>query len=88
MSYWNHRVMRRTVRIVLGGQNHGTETFDAVYEVYYNDDGSIEGWTQEPSSPMADVPGDDGNNLKQDIERFLLACEKPILDWDSGKEIE
>jgi hypothetical protein len=74
MSYWNHRVMRRTV---------DGETFDAVYEVFYTDDGVVEGWTDNPVSPMSE-PG----NIREDIERFLRACDKPMLDWETGKEID
>lgn len=88
MSYWNHRVMRRTVKTVVNGQDFGDETFDAVYEVYYNDDGSIEGWTQDPTSPLADVPGDNGSSIEDDIARFLVACKRPTLDWETGKEID
>ena len=69
--------MRRTVE---------GETYDAVYEVYYLDDDVINGWSEDPASPIHyhDI---EAGNLLDEIERFALACEKPVLDWETGKEI-
>ena len=77
MSHWNYRVMRRTVE---------GETFDAVYEVYYLNDETINGWSEDPAYPMFHHDSDDGD-LLDDIERFIQACEKPVLDWETGKPL-
>lgn len=80
MGTWNHRVMRRIV---------DGETYLSVYEVYYDDKGNVTGWTDEPASPMhcPDVDSE-GYDLRADIQRFMDACDKPTLDWETGKEID
>lgn len=69
MSHWNYRVLRK----------HHTETDSVTYhvhEVYYRDDGYIEGWTQEPVAPM----GETAEELREDIRYFLHAFRRPILE--------
>ena len=69
MSHWNYRVIR----------NHHTETNSVTYhvhEVYYREDGSIGGWTQEPVSPV----GETVEELREDIRSFLHAFRCPILE--------
>lgn len=46
MSNWNYRVIRRTL--------HTGETWDAIHEVYYDDEGSIRGWSAEPEPVLSD----------------------------------
>lgn len=80
MTHWNHRIMKRTV---------DGETFFAVYEVYYDDAGNVTGWTEDPASPVYDPAVDEeGTTMRTEIERFLRACDKPTLDWGTGKEID
>jgi hypothetical protein len=69
--------MRRTVN---------GETFDAVHEVYYNADGSVTGWTENGVSPTFHHETDSGD-IRSEIERFLRACDQPVLDWETGKEV-
>jgi hypothetical protein len=78
MGYWNHRVMRRSIH---------TEVFDAVYEVHYNEDGTVESWTDTPVSPIHYLD-DPEVDLRSVIGRFLLATEKPVLDWENGQELD
>lgn len=69
MSHWNYRVIRK----------HHTETDSVTYhvhEVYYRDDGYIEGWTQEAVAPM----GETAAELREDIRYFLRAFRSPILE--------
>ena len=47
-----------------------------VHEVYYRDEGYIEGWTQESVAPM----GETAEELREDIRYFLHAFRRPILD--------
>lgn len=84
MAHWNHRVMRREYE-----SGDMVEIIDEIYEVYYKDDGTVDGWTQEPVGPSFYVDGaDDHESIKDDIMRFLRACDKPILDYKTGKEID
>ena len=83
MSYWNHRVMRRTYVSPIE-----TNVIDEIYEVYYYDDGTINGWTNDPVGPMFYVDEDDGqSSIRDDIQRMMEACDKPTLDYETGKEI-
>ena len=69
MSRWNYRVIRK----------HHTEVDSVTYhvhEVYYQEDGSIESWTQEPVVPM----GETAEKLREDIRYFLHAFRCPILE--------
>ena len=69
MSHWNYRVIR----------NRHTETDSVTYqvhEVYYREDGGIEGWTQEPVAPL----GETAEELREDIRYFLHAFRCPILE--------
>ena len=79
MSHWNHRVMRRVYQ--------DGDVVDEVYEVYYNDDGSIEGWTQDPVTPSYYVGVDDGS-IVDSIDRFMAAAARPTLDFVTGQEID
>jgi len=74
--------MRRTY-----GEGEHQEVVDEIYEVYYNDDNTVSGWTQDPVGPAFYVDVDEGNSIRDDVERFLRACDKPILDYETGKEI-
>jgi hypothetical protein len=83
MGTWNHRVMRRSYA-------HGAdvEVLDEIYEVYYDDDGSVNTWTENPVGPIFYVnEDDDQESIKDDVNRFLLACDKPILDYETGKKL-
>lgn len=80
---WNHRVMRRTY---VG--DFETIVVDEIYEVYYDDDGNVDGWTTDPVGPSFYVNEDDGQgSIRDDIARFMRATELPILDYETGKEI-
>ena len=69
MSHWNYRVIRK----------HHTDTDSVTYhvhEVYYRDDGYMEGWTQESVAPM----GETAEELREDIKYFLHAFRRPTLE--------
>jgi len=65
-----------------------TEIVDEVYEVYYDHAGRITGWTADPVGPSYYVGVDEGTGIVDDIHRFLRACDKPTLDYETGKEID
>ena len=69
MSHWNHRVIRK----------HHSETDTVTYqvhEVYYQENGAIEGWTENPVAPT----GETAEELREDIRYFLRAFRRPILE--------
>lgn len=81
MGYWNHRVMRR--EYVNGDE---INVVDEIYEVYYDDNGDVNGWTDGPVGPSFYVNIDDGD-IRDSVNRFMRACDHPTLDYETGKPI-
>lgn len=75
MTTWNYRLMRRSA---IG------ETTIAIHEVYYDEDDHIEGWTETPCHPI----GNTVCGLMDEIVTMLEAFDKPVLDYESGVEVE
>ena len=71
MSYWNHRVMRRVFTL----PNGEIEYQLGIYEIYYDDNGNVNGWTQEPVA----VVGDD---LEWTLNKMQECLGKPILEYE------
>ncbi|MBV8658744.1 MAG: hypothetical protein JO142_13045 [Burkholderiales bacterium] len=61
---WNYRVMNKDGEL-------------AIYEVYYHEDGRIQGMSSEPTFPA----GETLQELELNIELYLSALKKPILDY-------
>lgn len=74
--YWNHRLIRFT-------ETGDTEAFHKFAEVYYNDDGTLMGYS-DPFMLSETVEGMQGL-----AERLLKATTLPVLDEsDFPKEVE
>ena len=69
---WNYRVVRTE-----------EEQYDSyqLYEVYYDDDGKIEGMTENAMQPY----GESLEELQNDLEYMMEALKQPVLDM---KELE
>ncbi|HOP46922.1 MAG TPA: hypothetical protein PK874_04605 [Desulfobacteraceae bacterium] len=78
MSHWNYRVIRKYHK------ESDSSTYQ-IHEVYYDDENIIECWTQSPVEPM----GESLAELRNDIQYFLLAFQKPVLKEiiKNGKEV-
>lgn len=72
LSHWNYRVVRK--ELAPGAYEY------SVHEVYYNNDGEIDCWT-EPTYPY----GESFLELQNDMNGFKKATQKPILE---EKEID
>jgi hypothetical protein len=75
---WNYRVMKHIKGD--GAPPHG-ETFYAIHEVYYNDDGTVRGWTEKKVSPCGETP-------KEFLGSLMLyqgAVIKPVLVVRNGR---
>lgn len=73
---WNYRVVRIE-----------EEEYDRyhLYEVYYDDDGKIEGMTEESMHPY----GESVEELQNDLEYMMEALKQPVLDMkDLNKHFE
>ena len=66
---WNHRVLRHI---------YTEETWLAIHEVYYDDEGNPNSCTVDPIEPG----GETLDELKAGLELMMKACEKPILDYE------
>jgi hypothetical protein len=67
MGHWNHRVVQETLT--------NGDLFYSVREVFYNDDGSINAYTEEP----ADVSGESIDGIREYLGWCLKALDQPIL---------
>ena len=67
MSHWNHRVVKEKLE-------DGTEWF-SVREVFYNDDGSIYAYTEDP----IDISGESVDGMRQSVTRILDCLNKDVL---------
>ena len=50
----------------------------AIYEVYYDESGHIEAFTDIPAYPT----GDSTEALREDLEHYQRALKHPVLDYD------
>lgn len=71
---WNYRVVEHDI--------HKESTFE-IHEVYYDDKGNIEGYTERSMSPF----GTDIKELVNDIAYMTAALSKPILKYSELDEL-
>lgn len=64
---WEYRVMNRRGEL-------------AVYEVYYRDDGTVQGYSAEPTFPSGETIGE----LRENCLQYLASLEKPALEYDDA----
>ena len=77
MSYWNHRVIHSY------HEKTDSHTYQ-IHEVYYDDKGTIEGWTS-----AVEPFGETLFELREDIRYLMKAFQKPILKStiENGEEV-
>lgn len=77
MSFWNHRVIKKTHR-----SKFGDELIFQIVEAHYEDGVAVDaipsGVTVDAITPQGDTLAE----LKWELEHMLKACEKPVLDGD------
>lgn len=82
MSHWNHRVVRTRFE----GDPSCTERL-AIHEVYYHDDGTVRGWTENPEAAIDFDNEDDGpasiESLRETLQLMLAACDEPIVEGET-----
>ncbi len=67
MSHWNYRI--------LSTEDAGGNAAYQINEVYYDEHGRIQSWTNEPVSPF----GERWSELRADVQHYLSAFRKPVL---------
>jgi hypothetical protein len=78
--HWNERVIRRRM---FGPDGKPDGDAYAIHEVYYNDEDVPDSITEDPIEPLDDTV----DELKKMLERWVRACELPVLDGDTLEEI-
>jgi hypothetical protein len=56
----------------------------SIHEVYYDDKGKIDGWTEESVGPH----GESLDDLRRDLALMRKALTLPVLGQDTGKEVK
>jgi hypothetical protein len=69
MSTWNYRVLRKT------HTDANAASYD-IHEVYYREDGEIDGWTAESVRPYGEMM----EELREDLRYLLHAFRRPVLE--------
>lgn len=76
---WNHRIIRHIEQ-----RTHMDDgIYYAIHEVYYDEDGKVNGWTEEPIRIMEESLDD----LKVTLQRLIESLDKPVIDYDTGHDI-
>ena len=73
---WNNRIMRH---------KHDRCDYYQMHEVYYDKDGKVDGWTENPKIPY----GENVDELIEHLEQLLndaKKCKEDVLDYDSKCE--
>ena len=68
MMGWNYRLVRHTAE-------QGQVWFE-IHECYYNKDGTISAWTEDPCHPS----GETVEELRSDLERMMQALDYPVIE--------
>ena len=75
---WNYRVVKKVTKIPLGETDISYE----IHDVYYDKNLDIVN-IGRLSFPM----GDDVESLQWSLERMIEACKKPVIDYNTGEEV-
>jgi hypothetical protein len=73
---WNYRIMHYRDESPEFGHCFG------IHEVYYADDGSEKGWTQDAIA----LVGHDRDDLEWRLREMLKAFQRPVLEYKSAAE--
>ena len=68
---WNHRVVKKST-----DTGDGLDEIYEIHEIYYDDDGEILCYSENPTVPM----GLDLSDLEGDLKLRLEALDKPVLE--------
>ena len=64
---WDYRVLKRDGEL-------------AIYEVYYGDDGTVQGYSAEPTYPAAETM----DALRENCHQYLASLEKPVIAYEEA----
>lgn len=73
---WNYRVIKT---------DHEEPVF-VIHEVYYDENGLVKSWSEDPMHPLGESP----EELKQDVKLMQAALDRPAInavDLETGKKL-
>jgi hypothetical protein len=76
---WSYRVIKQVTKIPLGDMDISY----GIHEAYTDENGDIVNISEKPSYAI----GDDTESLKWQLERMMEACKKPVIDYNTGEEM-
>ncbi len=76
---WPYRVVKTVTKIPLGD----IDISYGIHEVYYDENGDIVNISESLAHPLSD----DLEGLKWSLERMMEACNKPVIDYNTGEEV-
>jgi hypothetical protein len=71
---WNHRIIRHI---------DDDSIYYAIHKFYYDEDGKVKGWTEEPIRIMEEGLED----LKVTLQRLIESFDNPVLDEETKEAI-
>lgn len=87
MGHWNYRICRKKCQ---SEHREHPVYFYGIYEVYYNDDGTIWATTEEPVSigveqyvELGDTEEGSLKEIEGGLDKMRMALTKEILDLDT-----
>ena len=75
MAHWNHRVIRTEHKHKTANGDVWSEAWYTIHEVYYNEEGEIDCWTESGVAPS----GESIEEVREVLEWMLNATKKPVL---------
>lgn len=76
---WNYRL---TKEIIQDKYLAEPEILYGIREVFYDENGDISGFSEEP-----DVISDSIEGMKDILIKMLESCNKPVIDYNTAEEI-
>ncbi len=85
---WNYRVVLHKAGCLETNPDMKWDEYLAIHEVYYDKDGKPDGMTKDAKGIMGDEGKDSLYSIKLILEQMMDSLKKPILDYDTLKEID
>jgi hypothetical protein len=76
---WNHRIIRHIEKTA----HMDDSIYYAIHEVYYDENGKVKGWTEEPIRILAESL----EHLKVTAERLVECFDNPVLDEETKEAL-
>jgi len=76
---WSYRVVKTVTKIPLGE----TDISYSVHRIYTDENNDIVNISEQPVYAISD----DAESLVWQLQKMMEACNKPVIDYNTGEEI-